>query len=386
MPSKLAREISVGVVIAAGLIVFAIAVLAISQESRMLQPKIQYWSRFDNTSGLAKGSPVRLIGVQVGTVDSIEFPKDLKENRIKVNFRVDRAFGARIRHGTVAYLKSLSYLSEDKYIELTPGDPAQPELAAGDFIESGRSAWEETLQQSQNIADDVKEITSSLRDLLVAMNRGQGLVQEMIHNPEFGRQGVDDLQGSLASLRHLLEGIEEGRGLAGAMLRDREYGRRQLESVSESLAHLRSILEKADSPDGAVAQLTAADGKGAAMMEDARQAAASLRGATDQINEGKGVVGRLLKDDAYADDLLKKVNSAAGHIDSILAKIDKGEGSIGGLVNDPEVYEGLKDIVAGIQKSKMAKGMMRHYGKKGAAELEKQGQEPPKPEEPGPNP
>jgi phospholipid/cholesterol/gamma-HCH transport system substrate-binding protein len=382
-PSKLARELSVGVVIAAGLIVFAVAVLAISEESRMFQPKIRYWTSFENTSGLVNGSPVRLIGVQVGTVDNIEFPKDLKENKIKVEVRIDRAFAGRIRRGTVAYLKSLSYLSQDKYIELTPGDPAQSELAAGDFIESGMSAWETTLQQSQSIADDVKEITSSLRDLLVAMNRGQGLVQEMIHNPEFGRQGVENFEASLASLRRLLEGIEEGRGLAGTLLRDREFARTQLESISESLKHVRALVEKADDPQGTLVQLTSADGKGAAMLEDARSGAAAFRSAAEGINEGKGVAGRLLKDDAYADDLLKKMKSAAGHIDSILAKIDKGDGTIGGLVNDPDVYQGLRDIVAGMNKSKIGKGILHHYGKKGAETREEGGtgeeQAPPAP-------
>lgn len=387
MPNKVGRELGVGIVIAAALIVFAVAVLAISQESRMFQPKIRYWTRFDNTSGLVKGSPVRLIGVQIGTVESVVFPNDLKENKIKVEIRVDRNFGSRIRHGTVAYLKSLSYLSQDKYIELTPGDPAQPELAAEDFIESGMSAWETTLQQSQSITDDVKEITSSLRDLLVAMNRGQGLVQEMIHNPEFGRQGVENLEASLASLRRLLQGIEDGHGLAGAVLSDREFSRRQLENISESLRHLRALLEKADDPAGALSQLTSPDGKAAAILEDARASVASLKATAEGINGGKGVLGRLLKDDAYAKDLLTKVKSATGHIDSILAKIDKGEGSIGGLVNDPGVYDGLRDIVAGIQKSKIGKGMLHHYGKKGAEARGETGEEGEKqPPDPGPNP
>lgn len=384
MPHKLGRELSVGVVIAAGLIVFAVAVLAISQESRMFQPKIRYWTSFDNTSGLARGSPVRLIGVQVGTVDEIEFPTDLRENRIKVAFRVDRAFAGRIRRGTVAYLKSLSYLSQDKYIELTPGDPAQSELAAGDFIESGISAWETTLQQSQSIADDVKEITSSLRDVLVAMNRGQGIVQELIHNPEFGRQGVENFEASLASIRRLLEGIEQGRGLAGAVLRDQDFSRTQLENISASLHHLRAVMERADDPQGTLAQLTSSDGKGAAMLEDARSAAADFRAAAEGLNQGQGVAGRLLKDDAYARDLLDKVNSAAAHIDSILAKIDKGEGTIGGLVNDPDVYQGLRDIVAGMNKSKIGKGILHHYGKKGAEEREEGSTEQKPP--PSPNP
>ena len=60
------------------------------------------------------------------------------------------------------------------------------------------------------------------------------------------------------------------------------------------------------------------------------------------------------------------IAGTAGHAKSIMRKIDEGEGSLGGIVNDPEVYEGLKDVIAGIRKSKIGKAAIRHYGKKGA--------------------
>ncbi|HET8947730.1 MAG TPA: MlaD family protein, partial [Candidatus Polarisedimenticolia bacterium] len=84
MARRWAKELSVGAVVSVGLIVFAVAVLAITEESRLFYPKVHYWTRFDNTSGLARGSPVRLVGVQIGTVDEIVFPTDLKEFKIKV--------------------------------------------------------------------------------------------------------------------------------------------------------------------------------------------------------------------------------------------------------------------------------------------------------------
>ena len=384
MARKWARELSVGAVVSVGLIVFAIAVLAITEESRLFYPKVEYWTRFDNTSGLARGSPVRLVGVQIGTVDDIVFPTDLKEFKIKVVFRVDRAFAPRIRRGTVAYLKSLTYLSQDKYVELTPGDPEQPQLAEGEYIDSGMSAWEETLLQGQGIADDLKEITASFRDLLVALNQGQGIVQEMIHNPEFGRKGAADLEGSLASLRRLLEGMEQGRGLAGAVLRDKDLAQRFSVSLDESMTHLKSILARLDEPEGALAQLSDPKGKGAALMQDLGAGAASFRQAAEAIQKGEGTIGKLVHDREYADSLLGKIDRSAGHLDSILGKIDRGEGTLGGIVNDPAVYEGLKDVVAGIQKSKIGKGMIRHYGKKGAEEREQTGEAPPP--DPGPNP
>jgi len=385
MPRRVSRELWVGLVVVVALVLFALGVLAISKESRMFVPKNSYWTRFDNTSGLVSGSPVRLVGVQIGTVDEVTFPSDLGEIRIKVTFKVDRAFAPRIRTGTVAYLKSLSYLSQDKYIELTPGDPAKPVLPPGEYIASGRSSWEETLEQSQNIADDVKEITASLRDVLVAMNTGQGVVHDMIHNPEFGRQGVADLEGSLTSLRHILERIDRGDGLAGAVLTDKVYARRQMENLDASLGHLRSLLERFDNPEGTVAQLTDPQGKASRILDRVDQSVDAMSTAVKSIGAGDGVVGRLVNDKEYADRLLKKVDEAAGHIGSIMRKIDEGQGSIGGLVNDPDVYEGLRDIVAGIQKSKIGKGMLRHYGKKGAEEREEGATEEPPPS-PGPTP
>jgi len=380
------REISVGAVVSVGLIIFAVAVLAVSKESRMFVPKVRYWSRFTNTSGLTTGSPVRLVGVQVGTVESIEFPKDLAENRIKVVFSVDRSFAPRIRAGTMAYLKSLTYLSQDKYVELTPGDPQEAQLEVGGYIETGMSAWESTLLQSQSIADDIKEITASFKDLLVALNRGQGIVQEMIHNPEFGRQGAADLEGSLASLRRLLQGLEEGEGMVGAMLSDGRFSRKQLDSIDASLTHLRSVLARLDSAEGPVAQLSDPEGKGAEVLENVRQAAAALNRAAQKADVGRGLAGRMLNDEEYAESLLEKIDSVAGHADSILKKIDQGEGTLGGLVNNPEVYESLKDIVAGIQKSRVGKGVIRHYGKKGAKTREEPGETIPEAEAPPPTP
>src|SRR4029077_508268 len=114
--------------------------------------------------------------------------------------------------------------------------------------------------------------------------------------------------------------------------------------------------------------LTTPDGKGAQAVEDLRAGAASLRQTAEGIQAGRGLIGRLLHDDAYADALLKKIDGAATHADSILRKVDSGKGTLGGIVNDPEVYLGLKDVVSGITKSKMGKGVIRHYGKKGAKE------------------
>ena len=69
--NRKSRAFSVGALASLALVIFAVAVMAISKESRLFVPKVRYWTLFENTSGLTEGSPVRLVGVQVGTVENI---------------------------------------------------------------------------------------------------------------------------------------------------------------------------------------------------------------------------------------------------------------------------------------------------------------------------
>ena len=360
------RAFRVGALVSVALVIFAIAVMAISKESQLFTPKVRYWTLFENTSGLTEASPVRLAGVQVGMVSDIRFADDERQNRIRVEFAVASSVRHRIREGTLAYLKSLSYLSQDKYIELVPGDPDGKELAAGQFIEPGISVWRETLARGQSIADDVKEITSSLRDFLVAINTGGGVLQELIHNPEFGRHGMKDIETSLTSIRNVLTRMEQGEGFAGLLLSDDEFARRQRENLDDALGHFRTAMQRIDSDDGLVARMEDRDGEIRRMIADLSVSAASLRKVAERIELGHGLLGRLTRDDEFGESLTRKIDEIAGHAASILGKIDRGEGSVGGIINDPTVHEGLKDIVAGVRKSRVGKGFIRHYEKKGA--------------------
>ena len=59
------REASVGLLIFAAGLVLMFGILAVGKESRLFSRKVEYWTSFPNVSGLAEGSPVKLVGVQV---------------------------------------------------------------------------------------------------------------------------------------------------------------------------------------------------------------------------------------------------------------------------------------------------------------------------------
>jgi phospholipid/cholesterol/gamma-HCH transport system substrate-binding protein len=360
------REASVGFLIFAAGLVLMVGILAVGKESRLFSRKVEYWTSFPNVSGLAEGSPVKLIGVQVGTVSDVSFPSNLGEREIRVTLQVDRAYAIRIREGTQAQLKSLSYVSQERYIELTPGDPERPQLTAGSRIEPGVSGFAELTEMGRGIADDVKDITSQLRELLIALNQGGGLLSEMIKNPEFGRDSLEGVQKTLSSVQRIAEHVEKGDGLAGALITDKEYGQRQLASIQDSLNSLKSLMEKLNSGQGAAGEMLSPGGKGERLIDNLVAATGDLKSVTAQLRSGTGLAGRMLGDDASAKRILSNLEKTTKNLESITRKMDQGEGTVGALINDPEVYQGLRDVVAGVQKSKMGKGIIHHYQKKGS--------------------
>ena len=371
------REASVGFVILLAGVVLLVGILAVGKESKLFTRKVDYWTSFPNVMGLAEGSPVKLVGVQVGTVGRVDFPPDLGDKEIRVTLLVDRSYAGRIREGTQAQLKSLSYLSQERYIELTPGDPDRPVLPPGSRIEMGVSGLAELTEMGRGIADDVKDITSQLRELLLALNRGGGILPEMIRNPDFGRPGLQDVQQTLSSIRKITERIEKGEGLAGEVLMNREYARKQMTSIDSSLEHLRSLMEKIDRKEGAAGEMLNKGGKGDLLLDHLVAASADLKDVTRQLKAGKGLAGRLVEDDAAAQRILSNLEKTTSHLESITGKIDRGEGTLGAIINDPEVYEGLRDVVGGLQKSRLGKGVIRHYQKKGGRQREEPQSPPP---------
>ncbi len=371
------REASVGLVVFLAGVVLIVGILAVGKESRLFTRKVEYWTAFPNVAGLAEGSPVQLVGVRVGTVSRVEFSPDLGDRRIRVTFLLDRTYANRIREGTEALLKSLSYVSQERFIELTPGDPERPVLPPGSRIEPGVTGFAELTEMGRGIADDVKDITSQLRELLIALNQGGGILSEMIRNPDFGRDSIQGIHQTVDSIQRITGQIEKGNGLAGQLLMNKDYAARQMASLEQSLDRVQSLLEKIDAGQGAAGAMLAPGGKGEQLLDSLLAVTSDLKDILAGIQGGSGLAGRLIQDDAAAGRILSNLEKTTAHLESITGKIDRGEGSIGALINDPEVYQGLRDVVAGIQKSKIGKGVIHHYQKKGSEErLEKEGETP----------
>jgi len=373
---KSGREATVGAFVAIALIVLAVGIMAVGGESRLFSRKATYRAILPSTDGLIVGSPVKMSGVQVGTVTALHLPTDPGASGIEVTLGVQRVYASRVRTGSQVSLRFLQYLSGEKYIELTPGGPGQPEIPDGEFLPS--TGGSRIFEQSEDIADNLNAITISLKQILEPLQRGEGLLGQAIQNPEFGKESLAALQQTLKNVEAITGQIRDGEGMAGRLINDRSLAGR-LDDLGRSITAVSTVLDAAAKGEGLVGDVLKKDGTSQQAVADLRDAAASLKRAAARLDSNEGLVGRLLNDPEYSNAVASKLRETVTNLADITRKINEGSGTLGALVNDRTLYDSAEDVVAGVNDSKFAMWMLRHYQKKGI-------EAPPPPETSAPKP
>src|SRR5262245_46290846 len=367
------RDIAVGAVVLAAALIFTIGIFSIGSEQRVWVKKVPYRLRVLDANGIASGSPVRLAGVQVGTITGVRFPSDPNVLTIDVELAVDQAFKNRIRQDTKAHVKILTMLGGDKYVELTPGTMAAEELPEGSYIEVPESFGVEQLGElSANLADDLQSISGNVRLILDKITEREGLVGRLLLDPNFGTAAIADLADASHDLKEITGKINKGKGMVGQLVTDEAFARDTSASIKESLAEMRALLAKLNTQGGTLDQALDPNGKLAHSLDKFDEATANLRDVTGRMKQGEGLAGRLLSDDEAAKELMENMRKIAANLAEVTDKMNRGDGTAGAFINDPQIYEDLKMVLRGVQKSKLMSGLIRHYREEGEQAAQKE--------------
>lgn len=314
------RSTKVGTLILTALVLFIAIVFTLGQQQHFWESKVQYEIHFARTNGLQEGGQVSLSGVAVGTVTDLSFPADPDLNYIVITVNVASKAAAKVREDSVASIRTFGLLG-DRYIEISPGSPGAKPMAGGGLLTSiDPTDMEAVLGQSGDIVTNVVEVTTQLKDVLGAINRGEGLLGAMVRNKEFGEktlQKLDDtlsnVQATSQALATVMQRVERGEGLAGHLLRDTKESRELLASMNH--------------------------------------AAASLDALGTQLRSGQGVLPRLANDGAYARQVLGKLDATLTNLQDITGKVNRGDGTVGRLVNDDALYRQSQDVMQSFRRS-----------------------------------
>src|SRR4029077_4555136 len=108
-------ELKIGVLTIVAIVIAAVLIFALTGTRGFAWQRYTLKTRFPNVAGLAKGSPVRVAGVEVGSVTEVDFAG----TEVDVTFEVKKGLRERITDRSVATLGSVSLLGESS-VDITP--------------------------------------------------------------------------------------------------------------------------------------------------------------------------------------------------------------------------------------------------------------------------
>jgi phospholipid/cholesterol/gamma-HCH transport system substrate-binding protein len=159
---------------------------------------------------------------------------------------------------------------------------------------------------------------------------------------------------------------QDGHGVVGRLLTDDALAAR-LDDLGAAVKDLSTLLASIERGEGAIGSLTTKGGDAEIAIADLKEAAGSLKRIAARLESKEGLFGKLVNDDAYSNQLAGNLKDAVSNLSAITKKINEGKGTLGMLINDRTLYDSAEDVITGVNDSKFANWMLRHYQKKGIA-------------------
>ncbi len=300
----LATPVKVGLLVVLGLVAFFVFFTFVSGGG-MKGKAVTYHAVFTDASGLAPLTQVRVAGIPVGEITSIE----LVEGRAKINIQVKDSVPV---YANARLSKRSESILGDYLLDLGPGAPATPgeaPLPSGSEIRDVKEAvaLEQLFESLNRITADIQAVTRSLREALAG---DENALQKIVEDLERVAATIEKtISGSTEKLDRILDNAEAVSADVRAITRDKDR------DIQQIVTNVRVITEQ-------------------------------TRSVLDSV---KGIVGSnetdLKESVGGVKDALASLNRSLASLENVSSKIEKGEGTLGKLVADEELAQKVEGTV-----------------------------------------
>lgn len=248
--------------------------------------------------GVAVGSPVKVRGVEVGTVTNVDLVHDPQhpDRPVKMTIRVQP--------------RAAAFLGDE-----TRAVVVEPPLGSG-MPPFGTGAVELRTAGSRPLARRATLLAEGEESMVVTMSK---MGRDMSAMRSQLTQTIDEMGTTFGNMRKLTEAMVDGRGVAGRVFSDGQLA-----------GDLESMLRDARSATGDARKLMAALGKVTeqtpavvqetrAATQDARKLMGKLDGAVEALPRLVASTERTL---ALTEELVKSLRSTAGYAPELARKVD----------------------------------------------------------------
>jgi phospholipid/cholesterol/gamma-HCH transport system substrate-binding protein len=311
-------ELKIGVLTIVALIIGAVLVFSLTGTRGFFWERYNLKTRLANVAGLAAGSPVRVAGVQVGSVKEVQFAGE----QVDVVFDMKRDLRDRITTASMARLGSVSLLGESS-VDISPSTAGTP-IPEWGYVPAGTAP-----KLIADITDQASTSIDQINGLIKDLRAGKGTAGKLMTDEQLYRE----LNQFVATAGEVTRTIQQGRGTVGKLLNDRKTA----DALEASMQNLQAMTARLNAGEGSLGRLMKDD----AFAQSLNGATDNLRTLTDRLNKGEGTAGKLITDPA----LFNRLNDVTGRMNDLVTKLNDGQGTMGQLLKDKQLYENMNSAV-----------------------------------------
>jgi phospholipid/cholesterol/gamma-HCH transport system substrate-binding protein len=316
-------ELKIGLISIFAIFMTLVLIFLLSGEGGFSWQQYGLKTTFANIAGLKPGAPVRVAGMEVGSVKDTLFVGDKVEVVMTVNERYQRL----ITSDSMATLGSVSLLGEAA-VDITAASHGTPVPEWG-YVKSGRAVGSLT-----DVATQATEGIEQLTALLAEIRNGRGTVGQLFTNDSVYRE----LNSLIAAAEDVAQNVKSGRGTLGRLANDPAAA----QALEGAMQNLQDITARLRAGEGSLGKLLNDD----AFSQSLTVASKNFEGVSGRLNRGEGTAGALITE----RELYDRMNSMMGRLDQVMATLQKGEGTAGQLLNDRRLYENMNETMAELRK------------------------------------
>ncbi len=324
-------QLKVGLTVVFALITLGTLIFLMSSTGGLFASKIVLKSYFDNASGLRKGAPVRLEGVDIGNVDEIRVvpDKDKQLTPVEVTMKVNTRYSFGLRKDSVTTLSTAGVLGET-YVDIDSARATRPPAENGDVLGTREHPdIQDVVRASQSTLQNMDALLKRLDRIVAFVESGQGSVGKLIYDPTL----YNRLATTVNEFQNLVNEVTQGKGTIGQLISDDELYRKANATVDK----LNAAIDDLNAGKGTAGKFL----KDPTLYNNANETIANVKKLTDDVNAGKGALGKLAKDEEFANKLQNTMNKLSALTD----RLEAGEGAAGRFLRDPSLYNNADQML-----------------------------------------
>lgn len=238
----------IGMFVIIGLVLFVTTIYFVGKQKNLFGSTFELTAKFNSVNGLDVGNNVRFSGINIGTVEEIEF---LTDTSVVIKLVIKEEVRKYIKKDAIASISS-DGLMGDKVLIISSGKNSDVIVEDNDNITSKQAIEMDDLMLSvKKSVDNAGVITAQLAQFSSSMNNGNGALSRLVSDEEFGnsiKKMVTNLENSSKEFSKFTVKMNDGKGALSKLVSDEKMGLMidsTLTNVKKGTTGLNEVIEAA---------------------------------------------------------------------------------------------------------------------------------------------